>query len=84
MTISATLYFNEKDELINFVSDDRYRIVSKEDAQLVRFSTPVKDYIKMNEHLIPSYGEAVWSLSDGDLTYGQFFCKDIQYNIKNE
>ncbi len=84
ITISATLYFNGKDELINFISDDRYRIVSKEDAQLIRFSTPARDYIKMNEHLIPSYGEAVWSLPDGDLTYGQFLCKDIQYNVKDE
>lgn len=83
-SISATLYFNEKNELINFISDDRYRIVSKEDAQLVQFSTPARDYIEVNDHLIPSYGEAIWVLPEGNLTYGQFFCKDIQYNVKNK
>jgi hypothetical protein len=80
ITISALLYFNEKDELINFISDNRYRITNNSEAQLVRFSTPVKNYQVLNEHLIPAYGEAVWRLPEGDLTYGQFNCKAIQYN----
>jgi hypothetical protein len=81
--ISATLHFNEKGELINFISDDRYRIANKEDIHLRRFSTPAKEYSEINGYLIPSYGETIWSLPDGDLTYGQFHCREIQYNIES-
>lgn len=83
ITISALLFFNDKGELINFRSENRYRIVSKEESQLIPFSTPTRDYKNINGHIIPAYGEAVWGLPDGDLTYGQFNCQDIQYNIKN-
>jgi len=83
VTISAILYFNTTGELINFISDDRWQIISKEDRKRMRFSTPVKNYIEMNGHRIPSYGEAVWNLPTGDLTYGQFHCRNIEYNIKN-
>lgn len=83
ITISALLFFNDQGELVNFRSENRYRIVSKDDAQLIPFSTPTKDFKNINGHIIPAYGEAVWSLPEGDLTYGQFICQDIQYNIKN-
>jgi hypothetical protein len=81
ITISAILYFNEHGELINFISDDRYQIASDDDIKPARFSTPAKDYVEINGHRIPSYGEAVWNLAEGDLTYGQFHVRDIEYNI---
>jgi hypothetical protein len=83
ITISALLFFNDRGELINFRSEDRYRMVSKKDHQLIPFSTPTKDFKNIHGHLVPGYGEAVWSLPDGDLTYGQFHCEDIQYNLKS-
>jgi hypothetical protein len=82
ISITATLLFNTQGQLVNFISDDRYRIVSKENIQAVRFSTPVNDYIKINGHQVPSYGEAIWNLPEGNLVYGQFHCLDIQYNVK--
>ncbi len=84
ITISALLYFNDRGELINFRSENRYRMVSKDDVQLIPYSTPTKGFKNINGHFIPSYGEAVWSLPEGDLTYGQFICQDIQYNITND
>jgi len=83
ITISAILYFNTTGELINFISDDRWQIISEEDRKRIRFSTPAKNYIDMNGHRIPSYGEAIWNLPEGDLTYGQFHCRNIEYNVKN-
>lgn len=80
ITISATLFFNEKGELINFRSDDRYYTDGNGTLQKVPFSTPARDYIDRAEHRLPSYGEAVWNFSDHDLVYGQFTLRDIQYN----
>ena len=55
--ITATLYFNEQGQLINFISDDRYDI---SDMKQYCFSTPVKEYQKINERNVVSYAEAVW------------------------
>ncbi len=76
-TISATLYFNEQGQLINFVSDDRYAI----DMKQYRFSTPIKDYRQFNERNIWKYGEAVWHYPDGEFVYGKFYLKSIEYNV---
>ncbi len=81
ITISAMLHFNEPGELTNFISDDRYRIISKTDVQLLRFSTPMKNYSLINGYRVPAYGETLWRLPGGDLTYGQFNCEYIQYNV---
>ncbi|MEQ1585650.1 MAG: DUF6544 family protein [Cyclobacteriaceae bacterium] len=83
ISISALLYFNNKGELINFVSDDRYRIASDEDRKVVRFSTPVKNYVEHNGRKYPAYGEAIWNLPEGDLIYGQFNTKEVEYNAKD-
>lgn len=83
ISISAFLYFNNQGELINFVSDNRYRIANDEDRKVVRFSTPVKNYVEHNGRKYPSYGEAIWNLPEGDLTYGQFNTKEVEYNAKD-
>jgi len=83
ISISAVLYFNTKGELVNFVSDDRYQVKSDVAPKVARFSTPVKNYMEFNGHLAPSYGEAIWHLPEGNLIYGQFHCREIEYNIHN-
>ncbi len=77
ISISATLFFNEKGELINFISDDRYDINQK---QWVRFSTPVTEYEDHNGYHLISYGEAVWHYPEGAFVYGKFRVKNIDYN----
>jgi hypothetical protein len=76
--ITATLYFNEQGQLINFISDDRYAI----DMKQYRFSTPIKDYMQMNGRNIWKYGEAVWHYPDGEFVYGKFTLKSIEYNVR--
>lgn len=76
-TISATLYFNEKGQLINFVSDDRQDINEK---KTYRFSTPVSNYSHFNGYMLPSYGEAIWHYTEGEFVYGKFNILDIKYN----
>lgn len=77
VSISAVLYFNEQDQLINFVSDDRYALPDKKQY---RFSTPVSAYQNFHGYQVMSYGETVWDYPDGAFTYGKFVLKDIVYN----
>jgi hypothetical protein len=79
ITITAWLYFNEKGELINFVSNDRY---SADAGKRLRWSTLIKDYKEMNGRMIPGYAEAVYTYPTGDLVYGAFSFTGIEYNAK--
>ena len=80
ITISAILHFNEKGQLTNFVSSDRYAVSGMEP---IPFSTPVKDYQKINGLNLPNYGEAIWHYPDGEFVYGKFNVKKIEYNVPN-
>jgi hypothetical protein len=77
-TITATLYFNEQGQLLNFISDDRYAI---SEMKQYRFSTPVKNYTQLNERNIWKYGETIWHYPDGEFVYGKFTLKSIEYNV---
>jgi hypothetical protein len=77
ITITATLYFNERGQLINFRSDDRTAIA---DMKQYPFFTPATDYQNINGINIMTHGEAIWGYPDGNFTYGKFILKDIQYN----
>lgn len=77
--ITAILYFNELGQLTNFTSDDRYAV---DDMKQYRFSTPVKNYTKINGINIWKHGDAVWHYPDGEFVYGKFTLKSIEYNIE--
>lgn len=76
-TISATLYFNDRGELTDFVSDDRYAVA---DMKRYRFSTPVGDYKNFNGYRLASYGEATWHYPDGPFVYGRFHTSNVELN----
>jgi hypothetical protein len=79
-TVSAILYFNEKHQLINFVSEDRMDVNSN---QKVPFSTPVTKYGTINGYNLPVAADAVWRFPEADFVYGKFYLLDVQYNLKN-
>ncbi|HBE80403.1 MAG TPA: hypothetical protein DDW65_21865, partial [Firmicutes bacterium] len=81
--VSATLHFNERGELINFVTDDRYFSPTGKTFQKVRWSTPVRDYHEVNGIKVPAYGEAIWHFKTGDYVYAKFRLKRIRYNCQN-
>jgi hypothetical protein len=81
--ISALLYFNENGELKNFVSEDRYYSPTGKTYQKFRWSTPTVDYKDYNGLRISSGGEAIWTLPEGEYSYGRITIKDIQYNVNN-
>ena len=74
ITISAILYFNEKGQLIDFISNDR-------DVNHYPFSTPVSNYKNVNGINIMTYGETIWHYPDGKFVYGKFHLKEIEYNV---
>jgi hypothetical protein len=79
--ISAILYFNEIGQLVNFISGDRYDV---RDMKQYRFSTPMKDYQRINGINVPTYGEAIWHYPEGEFVYGKFKLVSIEYNLPNE
>lgn len=79
--VSAVLHFNEKGELINFVSDDRSALQDDGTLKSARWSTPVGNYREIEGRRIPTYGETIWNYPEGDFTYGKFTLKRIAYNI---
>lgn len=80
ITISATLYFNNFGELINFISDDRFESSDGKTYNNYRWSTPVKDYIEIDGRKFPSYGETIWHKPEGDFCYGKFNLNNIKVN----
>jgi len=78
ITISATLYFNEIGELVDFYSTDRIEI---NENLHIPFSTPIKDYKNISGNKVSTYGEAIWHYNDGKFTYGVFNLQDIKYNV---
>lgn len=80
-SISAILYFNEKGELINFISNDRYYIPLDGSKRKAQWSTPMGKYEERNGLKLPTYGEAVWKLPEGDYCYAKFTnVKETEYN----
>ncbi|MBK6347705.1 MAG: hypothetical protein IPF68_17565 [Bacteroidales bacterium] len=82
ITISAILHFNEKGQLINFISDDRYDI-SDGTYKQYRFSTPVKEYRNINGINVCSKAEVIWHYPEGEFVYGKFNLRSIEYNVKD-
>ena len=79
--VSAMLYFNDKGELIRFVSDDRYYSPTGKTYQKIRWSTPAYEYKDYNGIKISSGGEAIWSFPEGDYCYAKAEIKEIEYNV---
>lgn len=81
ITISAWLYFNEKGELINFVSEDRYAVGENGTVAKHKWSTPLRDYKDINGYRLVSYAETIYTYPEGDFTYATFTLKNIEYNL---
>jgi hypothetical protein len=81
--VHAVLYFNDKGELINFVSEDRYYSPTGKTYEKYKWSTPISEYKDFNGTRISSGGEAVWTLPEGDYSYGRISIAEIKYNVSN-
>jgi hypothetical protein len=73
---SAVFHFNEQGQLTNFVAK-RYR----EHDELATWSTPLSEYAEFNGLRLPSKGEGVWHLEDGEFSYIKLTVTDVEYNV---
>jgi hypothetical protein len=78
--VSATLVFNDADELVDFWSDDRPESVAGELAPR-RWSTPVDVYRDVGGFHLVHRGSAVYARPDGPFTYGTFTLRSIDYDV---
>jgi hypothetical protein len=78
--VSATLLFNERDELADFWSDDRPESGDNVVHQR-RWSTPMFDYRDVGGLRLPTRGDAVYQRPDGPFTYGAFTLRSVAYDV---
>lgn len=83
ITISATLYFNEDGELVNFLSNDRFETADGKTYKNYPWITPVTGYTNINGHRLPSGAKLIYKHPDEDLCYGEFNLLSIEYNCKD-
>ena len=80
-TIRADLSFNDRGELINFWSDDRYQSMPDEPARRRRWSTPLGEYRSFGAVRLASRGEGRWHEPAGDYAYIEITFDDVAYNV---
>lgn len=78
--VSATLEFNDRDELVDFWSDDRPES-SAGGLVPMRWSTPVTEYRDLDGRHVLHSGSAVYHRPDGPFTYGEFVMRSISYDV---
>ncbi len=79
--IDATLYFNDADELVDFVSFDR-SMASPDGRQFTpaRWRTPLGPYARFGAVLLSASGDARWQTAAGEYTYIELELLDVRYN----
>lgn len=82
ITVGATLSFNEKGELINFISYDRFETKDGKIYKNYPWKTPVMSYKEINGLKLAQGGQAIYEHLVRDFCYGIFIIKDIEYNCK--
>jgi len=78
--ITATLYFNETGELVNFLSNDRFMSADGKNYKSYPWFTPASDYKEFEGRKVPGYGEAIWQMPEGEYCYGKFNLQTVEYN----
>jgi len=79
-TASGIFTFNEKGEIIKFVTNDRYMEVDGKYFK-EQWGGYYRNYQEVDGMKIPIEAEVEWNLSDRDLQYVKLKITDIQYNI---
>ena len=81
ISVSATLFFNEKGELVNFLSNDRFETADGKIYKNYPWETPAKNYKEFCGIRIATFAETIFKRPDLDFCYGEFKLKEIKYNI---
>ena len=83
VAVSAELSFNSSGQLIDFVSDERYR-ASSDGAHMtrLRWSTPIASYRAFGPLRLWSGAEARWHTAEGSFAYAELELDEVQYNVR--
>jgi hypothetical protein len=82
ITIGATLYFNDKGELINFISYDRFETTDGTTYKNYPWITPVAGYKDINGYRLVSSAKLIYKRPDENFCYGEFELVNIEYNCR--
>lgn len=83
ITVSAILYFNDKGELVNFLSNDRFETTDGKTYINYPWLTPVTGYTIINGYRLPSGARLIYKHPDEDFCYGEFNLRSIEYNCRD-
>ncbi|MBK7134631.1 MAG: hypothetical protein IPH69_17985 [Bacteroidales bacterium] len=83
ITIGATLYFNGKGELVDFLSNDRFETTDGKTYKNYPWLTPVTGYSDVNGFRLPSGARLIYKHPDEEFCYGEFNLVSIDYNCKD-
>ena len=78
--VTATCRFNERDELVDFWSDDRPDSSAGTFAPC-RWNTPIGQYREIDGMRLATRGSAVWNRLGGPFTYGEFELVSLRYDL---
>jgi len=78
---SPTRLFNERDELVDFTSDDRPQLVDGT-CQAYRWPTPLEGYQLFDGRRLPTRGAAVYAYPEGPFTCGKFRLKSMAHDVE--
>jgi hypothetical protein len=72
-------HFNDRGEVIKFTCE-RYYSKGNNQYSLEKYKALVGDYKEFAGLKIPSNGEAIWELEEGDYSYYKFEITEVEYN----
>lgn len=79
--VTATLHFGDKNELVDFVSDDRLAISPDGTSyERLRWSTPLSRHDKVGNYTLPTEGKARWHPDSGAWTYVEIELRSLKIN----
>lgn len=83
-TVAAVLVFDDRHDLVDFVSDDRLT-ASPDGTSFTRqrWSTPVADRTEIDGRRMIAVGEGRWHPQQGEYCYLEFHLDDIAYDVAN-
>lgn len=79
--VAATVRFNERDELVDFWSDDRPEGGIGAGSQPSRWRTPISAYRVIDGRRLPTVATAIYERPEGPFTYGAFTLRSIAYDV---
>ena len=78
--VAASLFFNEKGELINFLSNDRFETTDGKIYNNFPWSTPISEYKNFDGFRLASKADVIYHKPAGDFCYGKFQIETVRFN----